>query len=150
MSRGRRASLWTTTLVFVLASVVAFARPGDGSAQAEPRFASVDVYVDANGAELAAWQLELTDAYGVARISAVEGGEHPAFADAPHYDPAALQQGRIRLATFRLDGPFPTGRTRVARIHYMVEASDAPQFRVELSVAADPDGTSLDAEVTLE
>jgi hypothetical protein len=114
---------------------------------ARPAFAAYDVFVDAGNAALGAYQFEWVVRGGGARIVGVEGGEHPAFAAAPFYDPAALQGGRILIAAFSTAKELPHGRTRVARVHLMVDPGAAPQYAVQLQACADGAGADLSASV---
>lgn len=96
-------------LVFVL-SLLALIPAGQ---QPQTRFVAVDLYAETGGKPLAAWQIELVCDPERARIVGVEGpGEQP-----PSYDPAALQGGRIILASFTTDPKPPAGRVFVARVH---------------------------------
>jgi hypothetical protein len=107
------------------------------------RFAYVDVYVDPKGEALGAYQLEFTSETRHMRIAGIEGGEHPAFGkQPPYYDVAAIQQDRVILAAFSLDADLPKGRTRVARIHLMIEG-EKPQYVLKLRVAADAHGKAI-------
>jgi hypothetical protein len=137
----RRISI--VLLVLVLAA-------GAVPARQEAEFTWVDVVLDTGGEHLGAWQVELTDARGAARVAGVEGGEHPAFAAPPYYDPRALQQGRIVLAAFQTQGELPAGRVRVARVHVRVEAGAEPAFEARLVAAADGAGREIPARVELE
>jgi len=69
---------------------------------AEPavRFAPLHIYLDCGSQSLGAYQFELKAASGRVKIVGVEGGQHPAFAEAPYYDPAALANDRIIVAAF--------------------------------------------------
>ncbi|MFO7654135.1 MAG: hypothetical protein R6X25_09970 [Candidatus Krumholzibacteriia bacterium] len=138
-------------MVLSAATMVLFAAGG----AAEPlesgddlRFVAVDILVDSGRDRLAAWQLDITDPTGRARIVGVEGGEHPAFADPPHHDPRALQRGHIILAAYSTADDLPRGLTRVARLHLTVEGTAPPHLRTALVAAADPDGRRIDAGVT--
>ena len=93
---------------------------------AAPTFVALDVFVDSGARTLAAWQCELN--FRAAKLVGVEGGEPAAFADAPHYDPAALQGGRVILAALAADEPLPTGRVRVARVHVMASGSELGDY----------------------
>jgi hypothetical protein len=75
------------------------------------RFLTVDIFVDTKDKPLAAYQIEFSATNTVAKIVGIEGGEHPAFRDAPYYDPKALQQERVILAAFSTepDNRLPTG-----------------------------------------
>lgn len=124
------------------------ATPADG--QGENRFTAVDVYVDSGDEPLAAYQFELTATAGEFRIVGVEGGSHIAFAEPPYYDPAALMQDRIIIASFNTGDDLPTGRTRIARIHVQIVGNQEPTFVVELDVAASADGSALKVNTDLQ
>lgn len=115
------------------------------------RFEAVDLFIDAGPRPLAAYQLEFRADTPAVKIAGVEGGEHPAFAPAPYYDPAAIQHERVIIgALSTLAGPeLPAGRTRVARVHVMVEAGASPRYQVTLQAAAGPDAVKFDAEASL-
>ncbi len=110
------------------------------------RFESVDVFVDSGPQPLAAYQFELTapaEPGFQSVIVGVEGGEHAAYASPPYYDPKALQNDRIIIASFSLAEELPTGRTRVARLHMQVRPAPAPPAKP----AAAPQGpTSPDKD----
>lgn len=115
------------------------------------RFETVDVFVDAGSTGLAAWQIEVTPrARDGAKVTLVgiEGGDHAAFAKPAYYDPAALAPaggGRVILAAYSTGKDVPTGRTRVARLHVMVEGGvGGAEFNVNLKVAADSEGRAID------
>jgi hypothetical protein len=106
--------------------------------QDAPRFAVYDVTIETDGKPLAAWQLEVTSA---GKLVGVEGFPKP-----PYFDPAALEGGRIVLAGFSTDAA-PTGRVRVARLHFFEERAADPASK--LIVAAAPGGGRIDAKITL-
>lgn len=117
------------------------------------RFEAFDLFVDAGQNTLSAYQIEVKAnpaAVGTTKITlvGVEGGEHAAYKDAPHYDPAALHEDqlkdRIILAAFNTGVDLPSGKTRVARIHVQVEGPE-PVFTVVMKVAATADGTKIQA-----
>lgn len=111
------------------------------------RFAAIDIFLDPLGHPLAAYQLEFRAIAGRIKIVGVEGGEHAAFRSAPYYDPAAIQNERViigALSTLAPDG-LPTARTRIARIHLMIESGDEPRFEVHSQTAAGPDTNKIDA-----
>ena len=114
------------------------------------RFAPLDVYIDASGAALAAYQLELVAEAGRVAIVGVEGGEHAAFKEAPYYDPAALAKDRVIIAAFSTDRILPRGRTRVARVHLQIRGDGKPEYSIKLIVAASGDGKEIPATVTFE
>lgn len=129
---------------------------GDGHAaerrgtQEGARFEAIDIFVDSGVAALAAYQVEAKATAGDVRLVGVEGGEHAAFAPAPHYDPAVLHAGRMRerivIAAFSTAGELPTGRTRVARLHVRVTGEQA-DYAVRLETAGGADGKRIQAKV---
>jgi hypothetical protein len=147
-----------------------------GKAPAERvRFAPVHIYLDSGRTPLAAYQFELVcsgpgtvgagprarpgQPQGVAptrhyepqcKIVGVEGGEHPAFREAPYYDPAALLHDRIIIAAFNTGSDLPTGRTRIATIHLQILGDTEPRYELKLIVAADATGNHVPAEISWE
>lgn len=120
----------------------------------QSRFQTVNLYLDSGDAKLAAYQVDVR--YDGKRVKIVgieggEGGEGDGFADAPRYDRAGLEGGRIVLAAFTAaDKDAPAGRTRVATLHLYVEGEGAPDINVRLVVAAAPGGEKIQSKVTLE
>ena len=84
------------------------------------------------------------------KIVGVEGGEHPAFKEAPYYDPAALMNERIIIAAFNTGADLPTTRTRIATIHLQITGDAEPQYDLILTTAADTDGEEMAAKITLQ
>lgn len=120
-------------------------------ARAAPvRFQTIDVYVDAGGKPLAAYQVSVRSAAKNALLSGLEGGDHPAFARPPYYDPKALIDETVIVAGLSTADDLPRGRTRVARLHVQVTGADDPRFEAKLHVAAGPDGAAVAATVTVE
>ncbi len=113
--------------------------------QETARFRAIDVYIDPGSHALAAYQIELESD---ATIVGIEGGENRSFAEAPYYDPEALQGGRIILAAFTLDENLPRGRVRVARVHVM--ETGAALYHPRLVAAAQPGGDSIPARIELK
>jgi len=141
--------LLTVGLVLVgLAMVVSAEDTEQGGARV--RFAPLDVYVNTDGAALAAYQFELIAAAGEVAIVGIEGGDHSAFKEAPYYDPAALAKDRVIIASFSTDRLLPRGRTRVARVHLQITGEEEPEYAVRLMVAASADGKEIPATVTFE
>jgi len=114
------------------------------------RFAPVHVYLDSGDKPLAAYQFELRARAGQIKIVGVEGGAHPAFQEAPYYDPAALMNDRIIIAAFNTGRDLPHGRTRIATIHLQILGDAEPQYELKLIVAADPDGQKIPADLNLQ
>jgi hypothetical protein len=119
------------------------------AAQAQRRFVTLDVFVDAGAAKLGAYQVELKAGAAAAKLVGVEGGEHAAFSQPPYYDPAALHEDqlkeRIVLAAFSTDAELPTGRTRVARLHVQVTGDGA--YEAKLLTAGAREGERIEAKV---
>lgn len=116
------------------------------------RFQAVDVYVNSGTQSLAAYQLEFAVKNGMARVVGVEGGGHPAFKDAPFYDPKAIQQERIIVAAFNTAAAdkLPTGMTRVVTIHLEITGEPNPGYTLKLETAATVSGRRIPAHCTLE
>jgi len=114
------------------------------------RFAPLHVYLDSGDKALAAYQFELKARPGSIKIVGVEGGEHPAFKEAPYYDPAALMNDQIIIAAFNTGSDLPQGRTRIATIHLQITGETDPDYQLELIVAGDAEGQDLPAELTLK
>jgi len=114
------------------------------------RFAPVHVYLDSGGKLLAAYQFELKAVTGQIKIVGVEGGEHPAFHDAPYYDPAALMNDRIIIAAFNTGRDLPTSRTRIATIHLQILGDAQPEYQLTLVTAADANGQTIPATLNLQ
>lgn len=114
------------------------------------RFAPVRIYLDSGDRPLAAYQFELKATKGQIKIVGVEGGTHAAFKDAPYYDPAALMQDRIIIGAFNTGQDLPTGRTRVATLHLQITGDAEPEYELELTVAADPQGQNVPGQINLE
>ena len=105
-------------------------------------FVAVDIYANSDGKGLAAWQIELDCDPARAKIVGVEGGEKP-----PFYDPAALQGGRIILASFSTEPHPPAGRVLVARVH--LEEIVKTDYAVKVMAAAAPGGERIEPKIDL-
>jgi len=114
------------------------------------RFTYVDVHVDSGASPLAAYQVEVACVDPAVKLVGVEGGEARHFAEAPYYDPAALQGGQVVLGAFTVEGDAPAGRQRVARLHYQEPEGPAPRFEAKLVTAAAPGGSRIEVKVELE
>ncbi len=120
------------------------------SSEQKVRFAPVHIYLDPGGKPLAAYQFELKARTGQIKIVGVEGGEHPAFQEAPYYDPAALMNERIIIAAFNTGRDLPTGRTRIATIHLQILGDAEPEYELKLIVAAGAEGQELPVVSSME
>ena len=125
--------------------------PGpDDPAENTARFEAIDVFVNSGNLPLAAWQLEIRSTANDVQIVGIEGGEHPAFAEPPYYDPRAMNGNRVIIAAFNTDDNLPTGRSRVARIHVQLRSPGATTWLSQLTTAATGDGTKISAEISIE
>ncbi len=108
-------------------------------------FFAVDVYIEAGASALGAYQVLIepaADAHASLKVVGVEGsdpthdGGSAAYAEPPFYDPAAMMRERVVIAALstRAKGELPSGRVRVARVHYMLE---------EAAIDADGDAAAL-------
>lgn len=110
------------------------------------RFVAVDVYIDSGDARLGAWQIEYVGGSGQedrVMLVGVEGGEHPAYTTAPHYDPAALDGGRVIIAAYTTAADSPSGQSRVARLHLSVPGGAEVTHTVRLIAAGDSEGVRI-------
>jgi len=136
-------------LLLAVAAVVCFAffsRQVSAQGAAAPvRFSAVEVFVDSGAQPLAAYQLTFTATSGDVKIVGIEGGEHPAFKEAPHYDPKAIQHERAILAAFNTASAdnLPKGRTRVATVHVQITGAVRPVYAVKLEAAANLEGSRV-------
>jgi hypothetical protein len=112
-------------------------------------FAWVDAWIDPHGRPLGAYQFELKSAGAQVTLVGVEGGDHPAFAQPPYYDPKANLQKRIIIAAYDTAGELPRSRTRVARIMVRISGNGEPNFSATLDVAASNEAKPIDAAVSL-
>jgi hypothetical protein len=126
------------------------ARTSEKPAEGRVHFAPVHVYLDSGDRPLAAYQFELRARTGQIKIVGVEGGEHPAFQEAPYYDPAALMNDRIIIAAFNTGTDLPHGRTRIATIHLQILGDAEPQYELNLVTVADDNGQRIPAELNLQ
>jgi len=114
------------------------------------RFAPVRIYLDSGDKPLAAYQFELKAKTGQIKIVGVEGGEHPAFREAPYYDPAALMNDRIIIAAFNTGTDLPHGRTHIATIHLQILGDAEPPYDLKLVTVANQDGQEIHADLNLQ
>jgi hypothetical protein len=147
----KRSALTGLTVACLIVTLLA-PRIGRGSRTlgTNVRFAPVHIYLDSGDTPFAAYQFELKATSGSVKIVGVEGGQAPAFAEAPYYDPAALANDRIIIAAFSTGSDLPKGRTRIATIHLQITGDVEPEYQLNLTVAADPEGHEIPAEITLE
>jgi hypothetical protein len=116
------------------------------------RFRALDLFVDSGSTPLAAYQFECFATNGIVRITGIEGGEHPAFNQAPYYDSKAMQHDRAIIAAFNTSSPdhLPTGKTRVATVHVAISGPAEPGFTVRRLITAKSDGTTIPAIATIQ
>ncbi len=139
----RRPVAW----LFVCLGLILFLQVSAQGAE----FAVYDVLIDPAGKPLAAYQLKIRASGGNPKIISVEGGEHPAFKDAPHYDPNAIQKNVIKIAAFNTETAekLPRQTTRVATLHIQFDDA-APRFEVEVQAAAIPGGSRIEADAFVQ
>ena len=116
------------------------------------RFRTIDIFVDSRSTPLAAYQVEFAATNGMVKIVGIEGGEPEAFRQPPVYDPKAMQQDRVIIASFSTAdaSTLPKGKTRVATIHIQVSGDQVPQFEIKLQTAGDSRGQKISAHATFE
>ncbi len=114
------------------------------------RFQAVDIYVDSMDQPLAAYQIEFAANTEAVKIVGIEGGEHPAYKEAPYYDPRAIQREQVVIAAFNTAPAdnLPTGRTRIATVHLQISGDAEPGFIARLKTAATIQGEKVAATVT--
>jgi hypothetical protein len=142
--------LTSVVLATLLLGLLTGARKDRPEEPPRHRFQWIDVYVDAKGAPLAAYQFELSAPRDQISIAGIEGGEHAAFEEAPYYDLKAIQSNRAIVAAFNTGTDLPAGKTRVATVHVMVTGPAEPEYDLKLTVAAASDGTNLPAAISFE
>lgn len=148
--RAKIIGLLVTLSIVAPLLAVASGRTSKEPAQGRVRFAPVHVYLDSGDKPLAAYQFELRARTGQIKIVGVEGGEHPAFREAPYYDPAALMNDRIIIAAFNTGTDLPHGRTRIATIHLQILGDAEPKYELKLDTVADDNGERIPAELNLQ
>ncbi|MDH3641587.1 MAG: hypothetical protein OES38_05795 [Gammaproteobacteria bacterium] len=134
--------------LLLLVSAVGHAAPTESV-----RFSAIEVYLTTEQ-PVSAWQFELTEANALMQVVGVENGESPAFADAPYYDRAAVENGladRITIADFSLadEKRLPVGKTRIATVHLLTRGDREPQLETVLVVATGYNGQAIDASISL-
>ena len=129
-------------------AVVALSMTGPDAVAADSvAFATIDVYID-SPQPFASWQFRLSDRERATTIVGVENGDSDAFPDAPWFDRDAVADGRadrLIVADYSLAEPsrLPSGRTRIATLHVMLDAARAPDYRLELVTVTTADGTRV-------
>lgn len=138
--------------LFMLAVFLAATTLAQSPSTGEAQFKAVDIYVDSGAVPLAAYQLEFKARDGGVKIVGVEGGEHPAFREAPYYDLKAIQHERVIIAAFstETENKLPKGKTRVATIHIRAPAGDNAGYELKLTVTADTEGRKFAGKAMLE
>ena len=116
------------------------------------RFGAMDIYIDSGSTPLAAYQVEFAATNGAVKIVGIEGGEHPAFRAPPYFDPKAIQNDRVIIASFNTSAAasLPVGRTRVATIHYQTSDQKPLQFQLTLDTAADSHANKISVQASFE
>lgn len=114
-------------------------------------FAVFDVFLQTGNDKLAAYQLKISDEHAAVKIVSVEGGEHPSFAEAPKFDPKAIQRDVIKIAAFSLEvgEKLPAGRVRVASLHVEIGPGLTPEWKAIVEAAGGPGGAKISAAVSI-
>lgn len=133
-------SVFVSVFVLIIPTRPISALPADS-------FLQIDVWADAGANRLAAYQVTVDLVDG--ELVGVEGGDHPAFAGAPYYDPAALHGGRIKLAAFSTSHDLASGRVRVARLHVMAHGTANPRARASGITATDSETNPIEIRIDL-
>ena len=143
---------WVRSMLLLLATLLGASLAQPAVTNQSVRFQAMDIFIDSKETPLAAYQLEFLVKSGDAKVVGVEGEEHPAFRDAPFYDPKAIQHERVIIAAFNTTSAdkLPKGKTRVATIHLQVTGERNPDYIVNLETAATPEGKKIVAETTYE
>ncbi|HWE95211.1 MAG TPA: hypothetical protein VG269_14690 [Tepidisphaeraceae bacterium] len=123
--------------------------PSPASAPERVSFVPLHVFIDPGGKPLAAYQIEIVATAGDATLVGIEGGDDPAYSDAPYYDKRAMRKQRIIIAAFNTGSALPTAPTRVATLMFRVAGTAEPHYAATLQVAASSDGKPIPATVTL-
>ncbi len=116
------------------------------------QFVTVDLFVDSGDSSLAAYQVDLkaTNEAGRVLLAGIEGGEHEAFSTPAHYDPKALNAEKefdhVVLAAFSTGENLPSGRTRVATLHYQMPSAGELKLDVLTLVTGDADAGVIQAK----
>lgn len=107
-------------------------------------FQTWSLVCDSGSEPLAAWQVELVVANGIAEVVGIQAGDDPAFPDPPTYG-IHLDEGVLALAAFSLADELPTGRTRVATLHVYTDLPEGavPRTLVDDAVACDREGRRI-------
>jgi len=140
------------SILLLLAALLGASLAQPAGTNRSVRFQAVDIFIVSNETPLAAYQLEFSVKTGDAKVVGVEGGEHPAFKDAPFYDPKGIQHERVIIAAFNTssEDKLPKGKTRVATIHLHVTGERNPDYAVKLETAATLGGRKITAEIKYE
>ena len=154
-----RHTLIAITLITLSCGAFGFRAHAVATQDAERvRFGVLDIAVQIpDGAELGAYQVDLTplpDLPTRVRVVGIEGGEHEAFRTPPFYDPKAIGNERVILAAYSTAPELPTGRSRIARVHYEITGEgDLPApvqlINVREALATDRDGNAFDVPFLL-
>ena len=139
-----------TSIILIVPVPAQQSEQNNSAIEPKVRFAPLHIYLDSGNQPLAAFQFELKATAGQIKIVGVESGQHPAFKEAPYYDPAALANDRIIIAAFNTGRDLPKGRTRIATIHLQIIGDVEPDYELNLTVAADADGKEIPVKISFE
>lgn len=144
------AALALFLLSFGLAAELRAQQPADE--EGRKRFCAVNIFVDSGSTPLAAYQFHFAVTNGMAKIVGIEGGEHPAFRQAPFYDPKAIQNEVAIVASFSTAAAaeLPVGKTKVATIHLQTTGAKPPEFELKLQTAGNAEGRKIECQASFE
>ena len=71
------------------------------------------------------------------------------YREAAYYDTAALRTGRVVIGDYSLEQGLPSGRVRVARLHFFVRGGSGRCVGT-VQTAGGADGERIEAQVILE
>lgn len=120
---------------------------GGSSGSGVAAFVAFDVVVEVERG-LGAWQVEIRADEGMV-VSAIEGGEG-VYSEPAYYDTRAINEKleRVVIGDFSLAEPLPSGRVRVARVHFFCEEGEKGA-RARLEAAGDGEGARMEGTVEL-
>jgi hypothetical protein len=113
------------------------------------RFTFIDVQIDPKDKALAAYQVEFIADDANVKVVGIEGGDVPAFAQPPYYDPAAMSKHRVIIAAFNTGKDLPTKSFRAARLHLEISGESKSNWEAKLITAAGSDAAAMKADVSI-
>jgi uncharacterized repeat protein (TIGR01451 family) len=128
-----------------VATIVAPAEGPETGSQFE-----TEVTVDVGRIPLWGYQMKVIYDHRVLAVSGIEGGETPAFAEAPSTDPASFTSGTTVFTAYQAtENPGPAGVVSLAKVSFIAVGAPGQGSDLELVVDSllDSGGASLASEV---